>query len=130
MYALDTNTLVYFFKGLGSVGKRFLATPPQEIGIPAIVLYEIESGIRKSLQPQKRRQGLSTLMQLVKVLPFDGAAAEAAADIRLHLEKSGTPIGPLDVLIAGTAVANGAILVTHNTREFVRIPHLRMADWY
>lgn len=58
MYILDTNTLIYFFKGIGAVSKHLLATPPKEIGIPSIVLFELEVGIAKSSQPQKRKKQL------------------------------------------------------------------------
>ena len=130
MYALDTNTLIYFFKGIGNVARRLLDTPPASIAIPAVVLYEIETGIAKSSQPEKRRQQLDQLLDAVTLLPFDRPAAVQAAALRARLEQIGSPIGPLDTLIAGTALANNAILVTHNTREFSRIPNLHFADWY
>ena len=57
-YVLDTNTLIYFFKGQGNVPQRLLATPPTEIGIPAIVLFELEVGFAKSKSPQKRKAQL------------------------------------------------------------------------
>jgi tRNA(fMet)-specific endonuclease VapC len=63
-------------------------------------------------------------------LPFGAAEAHAAARIRLDLEKAGQPIGPMDLLIAATAVEQGAILVTHNAREFRRVRGLRAEDWY
>lgn len=130
MFALDSNTLVYYFKGVGNVSQRLLATPPQEIAIPSIVLYEIESGIMLSSSPQKRRHALEALLQVVSILPFDENAARAAAEARASLQKIGALIGPLDLLIAGTALANAAVLVTHNAQEFERIPHLRVVDWY
>ncbi len=130
MFALDTNTLVYYFKGQGRVADHLLASTPDQIAIPTIVLYEIENGIAGSAQPQKRRQALNELLSVVNVLPFDYAAAQAASMIRINLEKEGSLIGPLDLLIAGIAVSQGAILVTHNAKEFSRIPHLRSADWY
>lgn len=130
MYALDTNTLIYFFKGHGHVPERMLGTAPSQIAIPSVVLYEIETGIAKSNQPQTRRSQLGELLEVVTVLPFDEPAAREAAAIRAELEQSGTAIGPLDTLIAATAVATGCILVTHNVREFERVPRLHMTDWY
>jgi len=56
MFVLDTNTLIYFFKGMGEVSTRLLQTPPKDIGVPSIVIYELEVGIRKSTSPQKRSQ--------------------------------------------------------------------------
>ena len=130
MFALDTNTLIYFFKGLGRVGERLLATPPSEIGVPAVVLYELEFGLRRSKQSARRRAQLEALLRVVNLLPFDQRAASAAAGIRFELEGAGIPIGPMDTLIAGTALAWGATLVTRNTREFGRIRGLRTVDWY
>ena len=130
MWVLDTNTLIYFFKGLGNVGDILLNHAPGDIGIPSIVLYELEVGIAKSTSPQKRREQLKALTTVTQLLPFNSAEAEAAAQIRVNLEKQGTPIGPYDLLIAGTALAQNATLVTRNIREFNRIETLKMENWY
>ncbi len=129
-YLLDTNTVIYFFKGMGQVADNLLKTPPRDIGIPSIVLYELEVGLGKSKAPAKRRKQLQTLVSLITVVPFDEQAAECAARIRATLEKSGTPIGPIDNLIAGTALATKATLVTHNIYEFRRIKGLDLVDWF
>jgi tRNA(fMet)-specific endonuclease VapC len=130
MYVLDTNTLIYFFKGMGNVSHRLLREPPQRIGIPAIVLFELEVGIAKSSLPRKRIKQLRELTSLVSVFPFGTNEARASALIRARLEAEGTPIGPYDILIAGTALAHNATLVTHNTLEFSRIKDLAIEDWY
>ncbi len=130
MYVLDTNTLIYFFRGQGTVAERLLATSPTEVAIPAISAYELEVGIAKSTQPAKRRRQFDELLRMVTVLPFDRATAAAAARVRAMLEKAGQPIAPLDTLIAGTALAHRATLVTHNTREFRRVSKLALIDWY
>ncbi len=130
MFALDTNTLIYYFKGAGRVSARMSALAPSEIGIPVVVLYELETGIAKSQQPQKRRKQLDTLLAATRVLPFDRAAARHSASLRALLERSGTPMGPIDTLVAGIAIAQSATLVTRNTIEFSRVPALRLADWY
>lgn len=129
-FALDTNTLIYFFKGIGKVGDRVLSTPPSDIAIPAVVLYELEVGIAKSSSSDRRRAELDKAVGLVSLLPFGKNEACAAAAVRADLERLGEPIGPLDTLIAGTALANHATLVTHNTREFGRVPNLEIVDWY
>jgi tRNA(fMet)-specific endonuclease VapC len=129
-YVLDTNTLIYFFKGLGDVSKNMLAQPPSEIAIPTVVLFELEVGIAKSTSPRKRKSQLQEITALVNVLPFGIAESKAAAQIRVKLEKQGLPIGPYDVLIAATAMANNMILVTHNQKEFGRIESLKIEDWY
>lgn len=130
MYILDTNTLIYFFKGIGNVSTRLLQTPPRSIGIPAIVLFELEVGIARSSFPKKRRFQLDNLTAMVSILPFGHEELKSAAAIRVDLENRGKPIGPYDVLIAGTALANKGVLVTHNTSEFGRIEGLQIEDWY
>jgi len=130
MFALDTNTLIYFFKGIGRIGDRLLATPPSQIMVPSVVLYELELGIEKSNSPAKRRKQLEEFLTVVTVQSFGPAEARTAAMIRAGLEKGGQPIGPLDTLIAATSLAHNAILVTHNTREFKRVPRLEVVDWH
>jgi len=129
VYILDTNTLIYFFKGIGKVADNLLAVSPKDIGIPAVVLYELEYGIARSTSPRKRTKQLEELCALVEVLNFGSEEARASAMIRAALEKNGTPIGPYDVMIAGTAVSKQGILVTSNTKEFKRIPKLQFIDW-
>lgn len=130
MFLLDTNTLIYFFKGQGRVAEHLLATPPAKVAISAVSLYEIEVGIAKSAQPARRRKQLDAFLEVVSVLPFDDTAARAAARVRAELERRGRPIGPLDNLIAGTALAHRATLVTRNRAEFARLPGLALVDWY
>lgn len=130
MYVLDTNTLIYFFKGMGNVNQRLLSISPKDIGIPSVVIYELEYGIAKSTSPQKRQKQLEQLISLVNVLPFNEPEAKNAANIHAKLEKQGTPIGPFDTLIAGTALAANGILVTNNTKAFERVAHLKLENWY
>ena len=130
MYALDTNSLIYFFKGMGSVSEHLLATPPPEVAVPAVSVYELEVGIAKSTSPQKRRQQLDELLRWARLLHFTRLEARASARIRAELEKKGAAIGPLDTLIAGTAMAHGATLVTRNIDEFGRIDGLKLENWY
>lgn len=130
MYVLDTNTLIYYFKGQGQIAKNLANVSPQEIGISTIVLFELQVGIAKSTSPAKRTQQLQQLLSRVNLVPFDRDSAVAAATIRAQLEQQGTPIGPLDVLIAGTALAFKATLVTHNVKEFSRVSGLAIADGY
>lgn len=130
MYVLDTNTLIYFFKGMGKVAENFFAHSPKDIGIPSIVLFELEFGIQKSKYPKKRMTQLEELTSIVEVFPFGRDEAKSAAKIRFQLEKQGNIIGPFDILIAGTAQANQGALVTHNTKKFKRIKNLEIVDWY
>jgi tRNA(fMet)-specific endonuclease VapC len=129
-YLLDTNTVVYFFKAQGRVAERLLAVAPAVVGLSAVSLYELEVGVAKSKQARKRRRQLEQFTRTVSLLGFGAAEAEAAARLRARLEQQGCPIGPLDNLVAGTALAHGLVLVTHNTREFARIEGLQLEDWY
>ncbi len=130
MYLLDTNTVIYFFKGLGNVAEKLLSKSPQEIAIPSIVLYELEVGIAKSKNPQKRKEQLDSLLLYIKVFPFASKEAKLAASVRAELERLGTPIGGYDTLIAGTALSTNSTLITHNTKEFKRVQNLKMEDWF
>lgn len=130
MYALDTNTVAYFFKGMGDVGTRLLAVAPSEIMVSAVVAFELAVGVAKSPEATRRREQLARFLATVTVVPFGRQEAEVSASVRADLEQRGLPIGPLDVLIAGTALARGAVLVTRNTREFARVAGLRVESWY
>lgn len=130
MLLLDTNTVIYYFKGMGNVAERLLATPPSQIAIASITLYELEVGIAKSTQPQKRQRQLNQFVEAITLLPFAAEQARVTARLRANLEQAGTPIGPMDTLIAGTALTHHATIVTRNTREFSRVPMLVCEDWY
>lgn len=130
MYTLDTDTLIYFFKGKGKVADQLLAVAPKDIGVSLIVVYEIEVGIQKTADPSQRKKQWEEFLNTCRVLPFDRKEISAAAKIRSQLEKRGEPIGPLDTLIAGTALANDLTLVTHNVREFKKVEGLKIMDWF
>ncbi len=130
MYFLDTNTLIYFFKGIGDVANILLSKAPKDIFIPSIALYELEVGIAKSTKPQKRRHQLESLISRINICSFGIQEAKIAAMVRANLESQGIPIGHYDTLIAGTALSNNATLVTHNTKEFKRVKGLKIEDWY
>ena len=131
-YLLDTNTLIYYFKGLGNVKERLLACQPSEIVLSSVVYYELQVGILKSTSPQKRIAQLAILKNQVSWVDFDEKSAEATAQIRVELERMGKPIGSYDVQIAGMAMANDLILVTHNMGEFGRVSGLglKLEDWF
>lgn len=130
MFVLDTNTVIYFFKGMGQVADRLYATSPGEVALPSLVLYELQTGIQKSTDGRRRRRQLQALVDATNVLPFGVAEANQAAVIRARLEAAGTPIGPIDTLIAATAMAANATLVTRNRREFDRVPGLSVVNWF
>ena len=132
-YLLDTDSLSYFFRGEGLVAQRLQALTPADIAIPAPALYESRLGILR-LSVGVRRAALMTALDravtTMDVVPFDHKAAEAAARIRTQLEFSGVPIGPIEVQIAGIAMAHAAVLVTRKVREFSGVPGLTVENWY
>jgi tRNA(fMet)-specific endonuclease VapC len=130
MYILDTNTVLDYFRGKGQVGANLLATPPAEIAIPAIVAYETWVGVLGSQNAKRREEQFERFLAVVLVVPFDAATGRRAAELRRALERRGERIGPLDILIAATAIALGATLVTRNVREFGRVEGLALANWY
>ncbi|MEA3456975.1 MAG: type II toxin-antitoxin system VapC family toxin [Campylobacterota bacterium] len=115
---------------MGSVSENLFSQSPNNIVVPSIVIYELEVGIAKSNNPNKRVQQLSELLQQVNILDFTQNEAKESAKIRADLEKGGTPIGSIDVLIAGCAKANNLILITRNLKEFERVAHLKLENWY
>jgi tRNA(fMet)-specific endonuclease VapC len=130
MVILDTNTLIYFFKGMGEVEEKLFSHSPKDIFIPSIVLYELQVGIAKSNNPEKRKKQLFTLIEQVNIIEFGEKEAKVSALIRADLEKKGTPIGPIDILIAGSAKAHNLTLITHNTKEFMQVEGLILDDWF
>jgi len=130
MYLLDTNTLIYFFKGMGDVAKNLFLQSPNNLAVSSIVIYELEVGIAKSTNPTKRMEQLHQLLEQINIIDFGQKEAKESAIIRAELEKNGTPIGSIDLLIAGSAVANNLILVTRNLKEFQRVKNLTCENWY
>jgi tRNA(fMet)-specific endonuclease VapC len=132
MLLLDSNTISYYFRGDSLVVPRMQALKPADIGVPAIVEYELRYGLMR-LPPEAaapRLAALATFLQPLQVLPFDSECAAHAARIRAELESIGMPIGPHDTLIAATTLRHQATLVTRNVREFSRVPGLQWEDWH
>lgn len=129
-YLLDTNTCIRFINGRSpSIRAKMLTTDDSEIAISTIVQAEMYAGSAKSQTPQRSREIQEEFFRRFVTIPFDTQAARIYGDIRGHLETQGTPIGGNDLLIAATAIAHDFILVTHNTREFGRVPGLKVEDW-
>lgn len=128
MILLDSNTLIYYLRGREPVVSRFQSASPRELAIPSVVAYEIEYGTLK-IGPSRRRTIVSGLLDNLTQIPFDHDAARESARIRVELEARGFSIGPMDLLIAGTALSRTATLITNNTKEFSRVKGLRLADW-
>jgi tRNA(fMet)-specific endonuclease VapC len=127
---LDTNICIYIIKQQPvAVLKRFLEYQLGDIGISSITLSELRYGVAKSTYQEKNAKALDEFIIPLEVLSFDEEAAHVYGNIRAALEKAGTPIGAMDLLIAAHAVSLGIPLVTNNTREFTRIPSLTVVDW-
>ena len=127
---LDTNICIYIIKQQpAAVLKRFLEYQVGDIGISFITLSELRHGVAKSTHREKNAKALDEFIIPLEIVSFDEGAAHSYGDIRATLEKAGTPIGSMDMLIAAHAVSLGIPLVTNNTREFVRIPALNIIDW-
>jgi len=125
---LDSNTIIHYLRGQESVVSRLQRTDNRLLGVPSVVLYEIEYGTLRT-GSSRRRALLSDLLADMVHVPFDQEAALESARVRLELEALGIVIGPIDFLIAGTALSRGAVLATNNTREFSRVKGLRLEDW-
>lgn len=132
MLVLDTNTISYYFRGDPQVVARLQALRPADIGVPAIVEFELRYGLLRlpDVAAAPRLAALAQLLRPMIMLPFDSECAAQAARLRVELEVAGTPIGPHDTLIAATAVRYQATLVTRNVREFSRVPGLQWLNWH
>jgi len=130
VYVLDTNTVLHYFKGKGRVAERLLVVPPAEVALPAIALYEVWVGVFGSQNTKRRQAELEQFLSIVTILPFDASVARTAAELRHRLGKSGQGIGPMDTLIAATALTHRAVLVTRNEREFSRVEGLTVENWF
>jgi len=129
-FMLDTDSCIALIKRKpGSILRRITSLSPGEAGISAITLAELRYGVAKSTQSEKNRMALDEFLLPLEVVDFDEPAAASYGSVRAALEKAGTPIGPLDTQIGAHALSLGATLVTHNAREFRRIPGLAVEDW-
>jgi tRNA(fMet)-specific endonuclease VapC len=129
-YLLDTNVCIRYLNGQSDGLRHCLESKRSgEIALCSIVKAELLYGVVKSAKPEKNLERLSYFLRGFQSLPFDDNSSEVYAKVRADLERAGTPIGPNDLLIAATAMANQLILVTHNTKEFGRVAGLSFEDW-
>lgn len=130
MYYLDTNVIIDAIRGkYPDVKEYFKKYDSSNIAIPTIVVAELEFGAQNSDNYEKRRKQYLEIIAPYKIIPFSKNEAVAYGKIREQLTKDGNIIGSNDMLIAATAVANNATLVTHNTDEFSRVYGLILEDW-
>lgn len=130
MYFLDSDTCIYFLNGkYPHLAENVLSLNAKAIKISAIVKAELLMGALKSQFPQRSTTVVEQFLMPFEVMPFGDKETFIYAKIRNELEKRGKIIGPNDLLIAATVLSHGGKLVTHNTREFKRVPGLEIVDW-
>ncbi len=129
-YMLDTNICIYIIKRKPvDVLERFKQTDISQISISSITLSELFYGVSKSSKPGQNLMALTQFVAPFEILPFGGEASQYYGDLRAYLEKQGTPIGSLDMLIAAHALSLTSTLVTNNEKEFNRVPNLNIENW-
>lgn len=128
-FVLDTNILIALTKHHAGLKRRLAQHAMHEFGVPVIVLHELYYGAYRS-DPSRRQGNLANVRHIpFRLIDFTPSDAEAAGRVRAELARAGIPIGPYEALIAAQALTRGLTLVTHNTREFTRVPGLRVEDW-
>lgn len=129
-YMLDTNICIYIMKQKSdTVLRHFWENVEAGICISSITLAELEYGMQHSSNPVKNRRALFCFLAPIGIRSFGTAAACTYGVIRESLQRRGTPIDPLDMLIAAHALSEEQTLITNNVREFARIPELKIENW-
>lgn len=129
-YLLDTNTCIFIIrKQPFAVLDRLTRIDVGEVGVSSITVAELRYGAEKSQRPEQNALALDQFLLPFIIADFDTSAAAAYGLIRAHVERRGTPIGSLDLLIAAHALSLSATIVTNNRREFQRVPGLNVEDW-
>ena len=129
-YMLDTNICIYVIKHKPeTVFQKLQNTNPEDVCISSVTYAELVHGVEKSAAVEKNRLALSMLLANMEILDFDVDAADCYGKIRAVLEKKGTPIGPLDMMIAAHAQSLEYTVVTNNVKEFSRVSALRIENW-
>jgi tRNA(fMet)-specific endonuclease VapC len=129
-YLLDTNTCIYIInKKPPSAVDKIRSKHPDEVSISTITIAELEYGVYRSKHADQNRIALLELLVPFVILDFDQSAAAVYGSVRASLERKGTPIGPMDLLLAAQALSQQLILVTNNEKEFRRVAALRIENW-
>lgn len=129
MYLLDTNVCIGILKANDAVVSRMAQTAPGELYLCSVVKAELYYGARGSQQIANNLATLETFFEPYTSLTFSDACAELYGQLRADLRRTGQLIGPNDTMIAAIALVHNLTVVTHNTREFVRVPGLKLEDW-
>ncbi|HET8799252.1 MAG TPA: type II toxin-antitoxin system VapC family toxin [Thermoanaerobaculia bacterium] len=128
-YLLDTDTCIYALKQQRHVLETLLAKRRDEIAVSVITEAELRTGAAKSASPVKTLRLVENFLRPLALLEFTSQDAVVYAHVRARLERAGTPIGPLDTLLAAHALARDRTLVSNNEREFRRVAGLRVENW-
>jgi tRNA(fMet)-specific endonuclease VapC len=129
-YLLDTCVISDFVKGHPQVMQKLKSMQPDTLGISSVTEMELRYGLKLNLQrANKIKPVIEALLDTIPILPYATGAATQTARIRAQLKQAGTPIGPYDAMIAGTAMQHQLIMVTSNVGEFSRIAGLEIEDW-
>ncbi len=130
MYLLDTNICAYIINNRPPhVRERLVVSSAEVVGVSSLTVAELRYGADRSSRPAQNHESLAAFLTPLGIYDFGAEAAAAYGGVRTDLERRGVPIGPLDTLIAAHALSLGAVLVTNNTREFERVPELRLENW-
>lgn len=128
-YMLDTNIVSHFIKATSpNVDGHMRNTPMSSICISAITEAELLYGLAKKPEAKGLQKAVVGFLLRVKILPWDSAASRAYGELRARIERQGTPLGNLDLLIASNSVGAGTVLVT-NDQAFYKIAGLNLVDW-
>lgn len=129
-YMLDTNICIYLIKKKPpNVLHRLQSLRVSNVCLSSITLAELEYGVAKSQRREQNLLALTEFLSPLDILPFDEAAAREYGFLRYELEKAGTPIGAMDMLIAAHALSTGSVLVTNNANEFRQVKGLPLENW-
>jgi len=129
-YLLDTNTCIFIINRKPEGVRQIMQSIPiGAIAVSAVTISELEYGVAKSAASKKNQAALSKFLMPLEAIAYDESAARFYGATRAHLEKKGTPIGSMDLMIAAHALSLGLIVVTNNVREFKRVPGLKVEDW-
>ncbi len=128
-FLLDTDTCIYAIKKHAGIVGQMAVWGPDDLAVSVITEAELRTGAAKSSSPLKSLHVMQIFLQPLEVLDFTSRDTVVYAQLRARLERAGTPIGPLDTIIAAHALAHDLTLVTNNEREFRRVPGLRVENW-
>jgi len=129
-FLLDTDICIYMIKNNPpEIRRHFQGITPGDVYISSVAVAELQYGVEKSAAKEKNASALEAFLLPLVIAPFDLDAAIVYGKMRTILERQGTPIGGMDMLIAAQAIAHDFTLVTHNLKEFQRIPNLKYETW-